>query len=499
MGNKIEKTGDSLPATIMVVDDKPANVDILTKMLDIQGYKTRAFTNSKFALESAKSSPPSLILLDIKMPGLDGFMFCRELKKNNATAMVPVIFISALLEAENKINAFEVGGVDYITKPFQESEVIARIKTHLSLFLMKNNLEALVEQRTFQLHNIVNNYKGFIFTCNNQCTITYMNPSLISYIGFEAIGEKCDEVIFKKKSLCTNCKDQKHISDQDVRQEVQVLDDGRWYDAMQSKIIGHDGSVLGYQTILIDITEQKKNIQDLKEREEYFRNENIRLKSSLSERFKFGSIIGKSLPMQEVYENIINASASDAAVIIYGESGTGKELVAKEIHENSPRKNEELVYVNCGAIPENLIESEFFGYKKGAFTGADKDKHGLLDFANKGSLFMDEIGEIPLNMQVKLLRALEQGGYTPIGSSELKKTDIRIIAATNRDLKDLVRKGLMRQDFLYRIHIIPINIPPLRERKDDIPFLIDHFLSGYDGKKVPIITPAIAKTLQNYD
>lgn len=193
---------------------------------------------------------------------------------------------------------------------------------------------------------------------------------------------------------------------------------------------------------------------------------------------KYG-IIGKSRPMLEVYSLIEKAAETDAGVIIYGESGVGKELAAKAVHNISQRKNMAFVPVNCGAIPENLLESEFFGYAKGAFTGAVSDKPGFLDFADKGTLFLDEIGELNINLQVKLLRALEGGGYSPVGSRKAKHSDFRIIAATNRDLTEEMRCGRMRPDFFYRIHVIPVRIPPLRERLDDIHVLVEFFMKKF--------------------
>ncbi len=207
--------------------------------------------------------------------------------------------------------------------------------------------------------------------------------------------------------------------------------------------------------------------------------ENQRLRSSIQDRFRFGPILGRSTPMQNVYEMILKAAASSANVVIYGESGTGKELVSRAIHDLSDRREQAFVPVNCGAIPESLLESEFFGYKKGAFTGADRDKHGYLDLAHGGTLFLDEVGEIGPAMQVKLLRAIEGGGYTPVGGKSLHKADIRIVAATNRDTLQMVREGRMREDFYYRIHVIPVHLPPLRERLPDIPLLVEHFLTSY--------------------
>ena len=187
------------------------------------------------------------------------------------------------------------------------------------------------------------------------------------------------------------------------------------------------------QAVVLDITERKATEDWLRLREAQLSEKNRRLKSSMRTASRFGHIIGRSRAMQEVYENILKAAESNAHVIIYGESGTGKELVAKTIHDLSDRGSKDFVTVHCGAIPDSLIESEFFGYRKGAFTGADQDKPGLLDAADGGTLFMDEVGELNLTMQVKLLRAIEGRGYTPIGSSAVQSSDIRIVAATNRN------------------------------------------------------------------
>jgi len=230
------------------------------------------------------------------------------------------------------------------------------------------------------------------------------------------------------------------------------------------------------------------------------KRENLQLKFSIKNRYRLGPIIGKSPAMQAVYQRIYKAALSNHHVIIYGESGTGKELAARAIHDMSSRYNSEFVPVNCGAIPENLLESEFFGHKKGAFTGAHMDKHGYLDLADGGSLFLDEIGELGLNIQVKLLRAIEGGGYNPLGSTTGKNSDIRIIAATNRNLSDRMRNGMMREDFYYRIHIIPITLPPLRERREDIPLLIEHFLKQHGNGTISSTIPGkIMDTLYHYD
>lgn len=247
-----------------------------------------------------------------------------------------------------------------------------------------------------------------------------------------------------------------------------------------------------------DITANKLKEIEIKKESEHLRQENIKLRSSIKERFRFGNIIGKSSSMQEVYELILKAGASDANVIIYGASGTGKELVAHALHKVSNNVDKKLVSVNCGAIPENLLESEFFGHVKGAFTGADTDAHGYLDLADGGTLFLDEIGELSIDLQVKLLQVTDKGCYSPVGSNRTRTSTFRIIAATNKDLVDLVNKGLMREDFFYRINVIPISLPPLRNRKEDIPLLIDHFMKKYGGNKPPSIPGEIMDAIYNY-
>ena len=216
------------------------------------------------------------------------------------------------------------------------------------------------------------------------------------------------------------------------------------------------------------------------------------------DRYKFGQIIGKSPAMQETYEHIAHAAASDANVVITGESGTGKELVAQTIHQQSKRRKKPFVPVNCGAIPENLFESEFFGHRKGAFTGADRNKAGLLDAAHSGTLFLDEVGELPPVMQVKLLRALQSGEYTPVGDNAIRQVDVRVIAATNQNLVEQREQGIVRDDFFYRLYVIAIHLPPLRDRKGDIPLLVEHFLEQYHPEEVIMLSGQMLEALWQY-
>ena len=225
-----------------------------------------------------------------------------------------------------------------------------------------------------------------------------------------------------------------------------------------------------------DITEIKERQMEAERMAELLNNENRVLRSSLKERYRLGDILGRCQAMQEVYELILKASATDAGIAIFGESGSGKELVARAIHDYSDRKNKRFVPVNCGAIQESLFEREFFGHRKGAFSGAHRDSPGYLDMADGGTLFLDEVGELTLNMQAKLLRAIEGGEYRPIGGIETISSDFRIISASNSSLSDRVMSGDMRNDFFFRIQVIQIELPPLRDRKQDIPLLVEHFL-----------------------
>ena len=227
-----------------------------------------------------------------------------------------------------------------------------------------------------------------------------------------------------------------------------------------------------------------------------------RLKELLEERFNFDNIIAKSKPMRDVLDQVARIGETESNVAIYGASGTGKELIAKAIHIASPRKDFPFLAINCAAIPETLLESELFGYEKGAFTGAVKKSKGLFSRADRGTLFLDEIGDMPLSIQAKLLRVLQERTFVPLGSEEQVSVDVRIIIATNKDLKAEVKKGNFREDLFYRIHVIPVELPLLKDRKEDIPPLVEHFIRKYSelmGKKVKAISPAAMQKLMLHD
>lgn len=200
------------------------------------------------------------------------------------------------------------------------------------------------------------------------------------------------------------------------------------------------------------------------------------LNKELGGRYQYDNMIGKSKPMQELYSLLDKVKNTESTVLIQGDNGTGKELIAKAIHYNSPRKSKQLVIQNCSAFNDNLLESELFGHAKGSFTGAVKDKKGLFEIADKGTLFLDEIGDTSPSMQVKLLRVLQEGTFIPVGSTEARRVDVRVLAATNKDLKAMIKDGSFREDLYYRLNVININVPSLKDRKEDIPLLIESFL-----------------------
>jgi DNA-binding NtrC family response regulator len=237
------------------------------------------------------------------------------------------------------------------------------------------------------------------------------------------------------------------------------------------------------------------------EEREGLRRENRRLQRSIQERYSFANMIGRSPAMQEIFGTITKVAEYKTTVLITGESGTGKELVARALHARSPRRAHPFVALNCGALTETLLESEHFGHVKAAFTGANRDQKGLFEAANGGTIFLDEIGDIPLSTQVRLLRVLQEGEIKRVGSTDAIKVDARVIAATHRDLPKLVRAGKFREDLFYRLNVIAIPLPPLRDRLDDVPLLAHHFVRRYSdrlGKKVRTLSPQAVELLCGY-
>jgi PAS domain S-box-containing protein len=473
---------------ILAIDDEEVYLHAIVGLLSAR-YKIIIALNGREGLKIARSDPtPDLILLDILMPDMGGFEVCQQLKKNPHTKDIPVVFLSALEDVENKTKGFQAGGVDYITKPFQGDEVLARVKTHienrnLHLRLARENVRfKTLAEASFE--GIIIHDQGIIIDVNNEASRVFncKPDKLLGQNLLKRVPVKCQRAILDEAD--------------------------RPY---EGEIITRQGATIPVEirTKNLDFTEPSVSVTAIRDlsvqktienEKTALQNENRVLKVSLEERYKFGNIVGRSPAMKKVYELVSQAASSDFHVIITGESGTGKELVARTIYELSRRKKEAFVAVNCSAIPESLFEREFFGHQKGSFTGADRERPGFFDEAHKGTLFLDEVGELEMSMQVKLLRVLENGEYFPVGGTKAKTADARIISATNQDLPALVRQGSFREDLFYRIHVIDIQLPPLRERKEDIPLLAEIFLSRFPstGKK-PRLTGKMLDTLSFYE
>ena len=351
---------------ILVADDEQSMREFLDIMLKKEGYKVSLAPNGEDVLKLIEKDIFDLILMDIRMPRLDGISTLKKIKAISQETIV--IMITAYASADTAIRAMKEGAYDYITKPFKVEEI---------KLIIKNALE-------------------------------------------------------------------------------------------------------------------KKNLQ----------KENVLLKQVVRDRYHFENILGQSSKMLDLYKLLEKVAPTKTNILITGESGTGKELVAKAIHYNSPRKEKPFVTLNCGAIPEALIESELFGHMKGAFTDAIATKKGLFEIADEGTIFLDEISELPLLMQVKLLRVLQDREFKRVGGTEDIRVDVRITSATNRDLEEAVREKRFREDLYYRLNVIQIKLPPLRERKEDIPLLAMHFFKKYSeelNKNILTISPESVRILLNYD
>ncbi len=468
---------------ILIVDDNPENLTVLRKILTKQGYKVRPAISGEIALKAIKSSLPDLILLDILMPGMDGYEICRELKSDDHTRGIPVIFISALGELDDKVKGFSVGGVDYILKPFQAEDILARVRTHLELKTALSDKE----KSNLMLQGIFSSFPDTIITVDTSGKVINSN---------KAMDQVCDELnicggtfqdnLEKKSGQCyqvlaDTLKTKRAVKEQQIKcgkdnnEKILVLN--------TSPLIDHKGDFIGAVMVMRDITRLTE------------------LEKSLKEKQSYRNIIGKSKEMQEIYTLLEQVAGLNINILIIGESGTGKELIAEALHYSGIRKSKPLIKVNCAALSENLLESELFGHVKGAFTGAIDNKIGRIQAAEGGTLFLDEIGDIPVSVQVKLLRFLEQKEYERVGESKTRKADVRVVAATNADLKEKMINGEFREDLYYRLKGMIVRIPPLRARKEDLPLLCSHFMQKYLktlNKKLDGFSDAAMKILLDY-
>ncbi|MEZ0609023.1 sigma-54-dependent transcriptional regulator [Fibrella sp. WM1] len=389
--------------TILIVDDMPNNISVLFETLTRFHYKVLVARDGKSAIEQAQLARPDLILLDVMMPGMDGFETCRRLKHLDTTQAIPVLFMTALSDTIDKVNGFNMGAVDYITKPFQLQEVLARIHTHLTLRGLQRELEAANAQ-------------------------------------------------------------------------------------LESRVAERTESL---SKALAEVEQLKNQLQA----------ENAYLRDEIRQTSNFEDIVSQSKAFGRVLRQVEQVAPTNTSVLILGESGTGKELLARAVHNRSSRKTKALVKINCAALPATLIESELFGHEKGAFTGAATQKIGRFELANGGTIFLDEIGEMPIDLQAKLLRVLQEGEFERLGSTKTLRVNVRVIAATNRDLEREISEGRFREDLYYRLNVFPITSLPLRDRKEDIPLLVRHFCAKHGpgiGRQIEVVPPEVIDALTDY-
>ncbi|MFC1714099.1 sigma 54-interacting transcriptional regulator [Candidatus Poribacteria bacterium] len=378
----------------------------------------------------------------------------------------------------------------------QDGETVGAVGSFRDITEIKNLTWEVVEKHTMALEEktkleiILDSIAEGVFTINDEWRIDSFNAAAERITGFaaeEAMGLPCRE-IFRSDMCGRNCALAQSLESGTPISNCEVnitSKDGRRIPISVSTAIlmDDDGEVIGAVESFRDLSEIK------------------RLAAEVHERYEFSNIVGKSRGMQRIFDLIGNLADTDATVLIQGQSGTGKELIARAIHYNSLRKNNPFVAVSCAALAENILESELFGHVKGAFSDAIMNKAGRFEMADGGTLFLDEIGEISPNIQVKLLRALETQEFERVGGTKTVKVDIRLVAASNRDLRKAMEEGDFREDLFYRLNVVPIYIPPLRERGEDIPLLIEHFTGVFNekmGKNIISASPEAMDLLLDY-
>ena len=482
-------------ATILLVDDNPDNLQVLYGTLESLGHRLLVARNGEDALKIAARTRPQLVLLDIKMPGMDGFAVCSCLLEDVHTCDTAVIFLSAMDDSDARIRGLKQGAVDFIGKPFRTEEVIARVQTHLTIVKLRDELAERNRELASANQQILQTVAEGIYGLDVEGNITFANPAAGALTGFahdELIGASVHELHLYARndgspyhfietgiSRCL-LQGEQHSDENDVFWRA----DGDYMAVSWSCApILRDGQVYGAVLAFSDISKRKQQerelqqalleVQQLRERLEA---ENDYLQQEVASEGGFDDIVGQSPALHEVLEQIEQVAPTNTSVLIQGESGTGKEALARAIHHHSTRRDRPLIKVNCGAITPSLIESELFGHEKGSFTGALKQRQGFFELADGGTIFLDEVGELPLDAQVKLLRVLQEQEFNRVGSEQSIAVDVRVIAATNRDLAQMVEENHFRMDLYYRLNVFPLRVPPLRERREDIPLLVKKFL-----------------------
>ena len=458
------KQGKFIVKKILIIDDEESIRFAFKTHLSKEGYEVLTAKDYASALEVISGTDLDLILADIILGGHTGIDILQKVRKKGMQC--PVIMITGEPNLETATDAIRLGAFDYLSKPVRKETLLHitnRALQHKALLDEKDRYRS-------NLDSIFKSVKDAIITVGDDLCVIEANEAVKRICGFsppDIIGEKFVKVPGYCEKSCHNIliKTLKTKKTEEYRIECRHQDRPNQVVLLTSSpLVDREERFMGAVLVVRDITRL------------------IDLERELRGRNQFHQIIGKNHNMQEIYGLLENLADTETTVLITGESGTGKELVAKALHYESIRSTKPLVTVNCSALAENLLESELFGHVKGAFTGAVKNKVGRFQMADGGTIFLDEIGEIAPFIQLKLLRFLQEKEFELVGDSKPIKVDVRVIAATNRNLKEKVRSGEFREDLYYRLKVVEVSLPPLRERRDDIPLLAHHFRDLFNEK-----------------
>ena len=524
---------------ILVIDDEPANLDLLTTILTEQGYAVCPANDGESGLQLVKRRLPDLVLVDVSMPGMNGYQVCASLKNDPATQNIPLMLIVPIHHSINQPKAMLSGSVDYIASPFDATEVLWRVETHISLHRLRANLESAIRgwatkqtvtceeleralretlaltritgrkhaeeklrERESELRQVLDLAPQHIAVLGPEGSRLFANQASLDYYGLTLESwRSCDPIRFLHpddlEGMPTVAQHTELSNASAHNAEMRLLrKDGtyRWFLIRRNALLDGRGDLLRWYVAATDI-------EDRKQAEERLLTENVALREEIDKASMFEEIVGNSPPLQTVLSHVAKVAPTDSTVLITGETGTGKELVARAIHRRSHRSSRAFVSVNCAAVPLDLIASELFGHEKGAFTGATQRRLGRFELAEGGTIFLDEVGELPAETQIALLRVLQEHEFCRVGGTGSIRTNVRVIAATNRDLEAAVAGGSFRSDLFYRLNVFPIEVPSLRDRQEDIPVLVEYFIDRYAskaGKSIRGINKKSLELLQSY-
>ncbi len=538
---------------ILIVDDESGSRETLLDILVEEGYEVSTAGDGKEALNRIENQHFHIALVDIRLPGMDGIELLGLIREKSPD--ISVIMITAYASVENTIGALNLGAYSYLTKPLNIDEVkvsIRRVIDNLRLSEERDRLVLETKNWAGQLQVIGEMTRSINASHDVKELLQVMYREMKTVLAYSGIlvflldpqhntveeirvdtegvkssflpgGKVLNNhavgwVIRTQEPLVT----ERLLENSPFEDEKEALKDGCCSRIIVPLVLKGEGTgalvlesreegeyhedhlkllkLIGRQ--LSVALENTRMYEELLKSKEALEIENVDLKTKVGDKYSFGNIVVESAEMNEIMRLVGRVLNSSSTVLLEGESGTGKELIANVLHYQGPRRDKPFVVVNCGAIPENLLESELFGYDKGAFTGADKSKEGLFERADGGTFFLDEVDELTKALQVKLLRVLQDGEVRRLGALKSRILNVRVIAATSRDIKKLVEEGKFREDLFYRLHVYPIEIPPLRDRREDILPLAEHFLLKYKRKKpneVKGFSPASQSVLFRYN